>query len=731
MITLPDETQVKWLKQYLLIGTGAGITCAAAYIVFVSFSYFMHSYPLNWLQLPFDFIKSRDFMLFVHMSTSSFLIVLQFAVFACLVWVAVKFIFGLDVEGIGRQVACSLSVVVLCMEGDYLIKIIYITSASFRKTLRILDNAIYNFFPFFPEQISRLTVIAGVFLALYALSKAATKVMKLFMRREKVESITLAVILTSSCLAVIHSFTGFNFFSIKLLHNTGDLLFFITILAGAILSAILIYKGSLNLLYKKSGADQAFQTTGKIKSNLVKYLRCSVLLYVLILLFAGLSLLINSKAVEVNAGDRESGNNIILITIDALRPDHLSCYGYSLPTSPNIDAIAERSSLFTSAVSVSPFTAGSVPGMLTSMYPEQVDFERKLRVSGESITLPILLQKNGYETAAFVGNYVLKKSLGLSRGFYIYDDNLSGRELHRNFPEETAESLTRKVIDWLKVYHQRSFFLWIHYQDPHGPYTPPPPFDSVFARGRYNFKGPLKLLENNSGYGGIPRYQILNNETDPNYYVAQYDGEINYVDHNIGILMTELKRLGQYDETTVIITADHGEAMVNDGGYFFCHGHALREELIKVPLIIKLPQSGHGKTVSTQVSSLDIAPTILELTGISEPGSMMGESLINLIRGGQYKKRYAFSHKGRSTAIRTNNYKLISDRSGLRLFDIVSDTKEANNLSREPDEKQLVEELLNETKKHLQRIKTVSLRYRKTKLDRKTRNNLKSLGYID
>jgi len=698
---------------YLVLGAILGIIWSIISMAYITLSYLKLSYPINWIELPFDFLKSKECMLLIHILTSSALTIMHLSILTFMIGVGVKFIFGWDERSIVRYLVCSLVVIVLWLVGKYLLNTFYTIPSKFQQDFLI--NLILNI---------------SILITLYTLIMIFTRILMLFMNKEKIKGLILAIVLTCGYLALVRNYTGFRLLNTRVFGNPKDAFFYLTIIFGALLLVIFLYKNSLSLLFANSKLNERLK---HIKINLFTIFKYSFSLYTTVFLLIGLSLFLYPQFIEKMRSSTTEDKNIILITIDALRPDHLSCYGYRLPTSPQIDFLAAQSSIFTNAISVSPFTLGSVPYMMTSMFPGQIQIDNK-RILGPSIkniTLAELLQKKGYETAAFVGNFFLKKRFGPWQGFYIYDDNFSGKESQRGIPEETAYPLTQKAIDWMRAYHRRKFFLWLHYQDPHGPYPPPAPFNSIFKRSHYIHKGPLTLLKNNSGYGGIPRYQIINNERDPNFYLSQYDGEINYVDYNIDILIKTLKRLRQFNKTAIIITADHGEAMVNEGGYYFCHGLSLREEIIKIPLIIKLPELSQGKVISTQVSSLDITPTILELADIPKPDSMMGESLIALIKEGKYEKEFAFSHKVLTSSIRTNNYKLILNQKKLELYDLTTDPKEMNNLSQKDDKKEIVDKLKEKLNAHIQRIKATSTRYKKTELDDKTRDSLKSLGYLN
>lgn len=337
----------------------------------------------------------------------------------------------------------------------------------------------------------------------------------------------------------------------------------------------------------------------------------------------------------VNAA--EAGfDKFIVITVDTLRWDNLGCYGYERPVSPAIDAFAAKSARFEWAFSAAPSTWPSMYALHTSRYP---GLGEHLLANGQGWapiappTIASMLREQGCSTAAFVGNVVLRESCGLTTGFGTYDDEFDSIELNRDdFPERICSSLAPAAAAWLEKHSGGPFFLWMHFQDPHGPYTPPEPFRTRFIRADAEPRL-LPLLKYSVGRGGIPTYQQLGEHRDFEYYRAQYDGEVNFLDTQLGIFFARLEELGLEDDTVVIITADHGEAF-GEQNRFFCHGHAVTPELTHVPLLVYVP----GRTPSVEkmpVSLVDIAPTIMDLAGCETPKRFQGKSLIETIKNGE------------------------------------------------------------------------------------------------
>ena len=275
---------------------------------------------------------------------------------------------------------------------------------------------------------------------------------------------------------------------------------------------------------------------------------------------------------------------IILITVDTLRPDHLGCYGYSRDTSPAIDHFAKEAMLFENCLSHAPVTSSSCASLLSGFLPHETKVFENAPLPLEVTTLPEILQQHGYKTAAVVSNYVLRKTRGWEQGFQLFDDTMTNREMVRNYPERIAEHTTQQAIKFLKQFNNVQLFLWIHYQDPHGPYTPPDAFADLFIDSAQTPRT-LKLNQNVNGLGGIPAYQKLGTHTDYHYYVSQYDSEIRYLDEHFKQLMDALKTLDRYDNSLIVFTADHGEGM-GENNYYFAHGDYLYNSQIHVPLVL-------------------------------------------------------------------------------------------------------------------------------------------------
>lgn len=377
--------------------------------------------------------------------------------------------------------------------------------------------------------------------------------------------------------------------------------------------------------------------------------------------------------------------NIILISIDSLRADHLHAYGYPRETSPNLDRLAAEGARFETVMSPTSWTLPSHMTLLTSLPPELHGVTtQRLRLRSDIDTLPARLQRAGYDTAGIVSATYLDGLFGFSRGFDEYDDyTLLHAASERSRNEISSPQLAQRSIDWLerRTRHPdgRPFFLFVHMFDVHYDYNPPLPFDRMFDP---TYRGAV-----DGDVGSVRRNMP---SRDLQHLVALYDGEIAWVDVHIGEILTALRQLRLDGNTIVAVTADHGEEFFDHGAQG--HDKTLYDEVLHVPLIVRYP--GHiaaGRVISGQVRLMDVGLTLLDLAGVrvrppSRPSEATSLATLLLAPTGAAPTLPAFGDlRGSFASIRTGNAKLIRDLRTHReeLYDLLTDPHELHDLSHE------------------------------------------------
>lgn len=293
------------------------------------------------------------------------------------------------------------------------------------------------------------------------------------------------------------------------------------------------------------------------------------------------------------APDAAAVRNVVLISVDTLRADHLGCYGDARATTPQIDGLAAAGVRFERAQAPVPLTLPSHATILTGLRPPAHGARgNTMRLEPGALTLAEILSARGMSTAAFVGAAVLRSAAGLSQGFDVYDDDMGGAPSAAH-AERPAAEVSRRATAWLEANHARPFFLFLHYFDPHYPYSPPEPFAS---RG-----------------------------DDP------YAGEIAYTDEQVGRVLDALQALGHAEDTLVIFTADHGESRGEHDEP--THGWFVYQSTLRVPLIIRGPGVSPGRVVSERVGLVDILPTVLARLSAEPPPAVHGLDLSGALSG--------------------------------------------------------------------------------------------------
>lgn len=324
--------------------------------------------------------------------------------------------------------------------------------------------------------------------------------------------------------------------------------------------------------------------------------------------------------------------NVLLITIDTLRPDFLGAYGSDAGASPAIDALARESVVFERAIAAAPRTVPAHASIMTSLWVRDHSvgwINGSSRLDGEW-TLAERFADEGYDTAAFVGNMMLSTRTAIDSGFDIYDHDLQQAELNRpQILERSAERTTRRALGWLAGERDAPWFLWVHYQDPHGPYSPPEDHAALFEFRRPG-EEPLPRLEQNRGEGGIPAYQILPDLEYAGDYSSRYAGEIHFLDRWLGELMRAVD--AGDEKPIVLLTADHAESFGEDG-WWFSHGFRTTPDQIHVPFILRAPTLASARRTEL-THHVDVAPTLLGLAGLEVPSSARGLALGDLLGNG-------------------------------------------------------------------------------------------------
>lgn len=458
-----------------------------------------------------------------------------------------------------------------------------------------------------------------------------------------------------------------------------------------------------------------------------------------IVLAGAISAVIGCAAKQVGPS-RTSRPNVLLIVIDALRADRLRCYGYARETSPTLDKLAAEGVLFSDDMAQGAETLNSVPLLLSGRRPGAQGMVwretggLKYALPGPTCaTLAELLKAQGYATGLISVNPVLRMEAGVRRGF---DTVEAPFDVGPAWVLASSEELNRLVFAWLERHSgsRKPFFLYLHYLDPHGEYQPPPHF-CVFGRPGYTARDDKinaamnQLPEELLAPGTTAR--LLSGEGLTRADVARlsdlYDDEVLYTDHCVGRLFRKLKALGLYDNTLIVVTADHGEAFLEHDDAK--HRASLYQELVHVPLIVRGPGIRGNRRIDRLVESVDIAPTILAAVGGQAATPMSGRSLYEaLAQGTTLADAIGMAEipAAKRYAVRDGKLKLVVWPGRVELYDLSRDPGETRDLrSVRPEEVDRLTKLLHRLLS--QRSETTT----KTEpLTAHEREVLKSLEYI-
>jgi arylsulfatase A-like enzyme/lipopolysaccharide biosynthesis regulator YciM len=391
-------------------------------------------------------------------------------------------------------------------------------------------------------------------------------------------------------------------------------------------------------------------------------------------------------------------HNIVLISIDTIRADHLSCYGYKQQTSPNIDALAREAVLFEYCFANVPLTLPSHASMFSGLIPpvHGVRANGGMALSKTVVTLPELLRDSGYKTYGSVSAAVLDKQYGLNQGFDVYHDGFYETPGLACAVERRADETTAHALAWLEKNQHEKKFMFVHFFDPHFVYQPPPPYDKAFEH--------------------------------------PYDGEIAFVDHCVGQIISKLKSLDLYEDTLLVLTGDHAELLEEHGEAY--HGYYIYQNVLRVPLVVKPAGRSKSRTIRDNTSVIDVMPTILSQCGIAVPSPIQGIDLSGYLNGKdhQISDRFLYHESLTPTQFGASGLLgVIHDKwhyiqtTRPELYDRLADPQELNDrVTRESKRARLMKDVLRET---LQEAEQRNHSLTTTLADPQAKT-LESLGYV-
>lgn len=448
--------------------------------------------------------------------------------------------------------------------------------------------------------------------------------------------------------------------------------------------------------------------------------------------------------------------NLLLVTVDSLRPDHLGCYGYGRETAPTVDELAATSHRFTNAFANAQATRASFPAILTSTYPHMYGGYKQL--SDERTVVAEPLAAAGYRTGGFHSNPFLSTQFGYSAGFDTFYDSQSeptitsqAREwVKQNLDEDglvfrtlkslfdttekhagievgssyvRADDLTDRAISFVRDGDETGNFLWIHYMDVHHPYVPPERHQLVFRdeplSDRESVQLRRKMLEDPEG--------VTDHELET--IIDLYDAEIRFTDTEFARLLDAVDEA--WGDTATFFTADHGEEFREHGR--FSHS-TLHDEGIHVPLVVDLPDGSRG-VHEHLVVLLDLAPTLLDYADATIPDSYQGASVRPVLEGGTSARDHLVAEAGYQDdgtpreCYRDRRWKYIADEDGDRLYDLDADPGETRDVSDEhPD---IVAEVRDVLAAHRERVKATDREVGDIEVSREIEDRLEALGYTE
>ena len=418
--------------------------------------------------------------------------------------------------------------------------------------------------------------------------------------------------------------------------------------------------------------------------------------------------------------------NVLIITLDTTRADHLGCYGYERETSPNLDRLAAESTLYTHVVSTSSWTLPSHASLFTGKFttshgarydpegplkltsgiegPEDWDHYRARGLATGEVTLAGVLSDAGWRTGAVVAGPWMKQVFGLGAGFEHYDDE----QVH-SVTGRLASEVTDAALSWLSRPDERPFFLFLNYYDPHSPFQAPPPYTFKFMPPQRHTQRGLANSKN---------------------WVDLYDAEILYTDEHVGRLLDELRRTGDFEGTLIVVTADHGELFGEQGHWG--HGEFLTQQELGVPMFIKQPGGGAQPARDDRpIQQVDVMPLVLERLGLPVPAGVQGSA-----EGGEHpliSEVYPlpmFAETGDWRVLVEGSLKYVwSSQGNHALYDLATDPLELDNLA--PARSEVVQAMDEQLDAYLAALPAPGESGPELEVDPEVSAALHNLGYMD
>lgn len=450
-----------------------------------------------------------------------------------------------------------------------------------------------------------------------------------------------------------------------------------------------------------------------------------------------------------------AGPGMVLVVVDTMRADHLGVYGYDRATSPNLDRLAAEGAVFENAITQASFSGPSYATILTGMLPQ----EHGVRNHPETLvpeleTLAEAARRQGVRTAAVITHPFLAPKWGFDQGFDDY--RMVEAPAGAAVPGGRVEEVVAQANEWLATLAPgERFLLFVQVMEPHMPYLPTPPFDTLFGAKREGFTLMQEVAAAQGGHGAVMFSFRESGYTDADLEraIELYDGTIAQVDSALAELWKGLEAAGRIDDTVIAVTADHGE-MLGEHDLYFHHDMSLYDPVLRVPLILRYPPAvPAGRRIASQVRLMDLASTLLDVAGLEPPAGATGRSLQSLLTGGAGRELVAFSEnqplqedrvglphyrmakpgiEGKWRSVRAGGAKLIliptADGITEELYDLAADPGESVNLiGQRPDLEKRLRQLLGQT---LATDPAMAGGDEERNLDDETLEELKALGYV-